>query len=77
MNSRNGSSRAAGAGRAALVVSALALSAGAVCLGGSAEAASLARLADLYSRESTLQRLQLEYDIAKKAFQDVAERFQV
>ena len=41
MNSRNGPSRVAGAGRAALVVSALALSAGAVCLGGSAEAVTV------------------------------------
>lgn len=43
---------------------------------GSTDAENLARLTDLYTRESTLERLQLEYDIAKKAFQDVAERFQ-
>lgn len=41
MDSRNKLGRAARGGRAALVVSALVLSAGAVCLGGAAEAATV------------------------------------
>ena len=36
----------------------------------------LPRLTEYYNRESRLQRLQLEYDIAKQAFKDIAERYQ-
>jgi uncharacterized protein involved in exopolysaccharide biosynthesis len=37
---------------------------------------TLPRLTEYYQRETRLQRLQLEYDIAKKAFQDISERYQ-